>query len=46
MVKIKDKNHHLAIAIKENYAAGMKARDIWNYLRYLNRGLTIGYTDP
>ena len=28
MVKIKDKNHHLAIAIKENYAAGMKAKDI------------------
>ena len=30
MVKIKDKNHHLAIAIKENYAAGMKAKDIAN----------------
>ena len=28
MVKIKDKNHHLAITIKENYAAGMKAKDI------------------
>ena len=28
MVKIKDKNHHLAIAIKENYSAGMKAKDI------------------
>jgi len=30
MVKIKDKNHHLAIAIKENYSAGMKAKDIAN----------------
>ena len=28
MVKIKDKNHHLAIAIQENYSAGMKAKDI------------------
>ena len=28
MVKIKDKNHHSAIAIKENYSAGMKAKDI------------------
>ena len=28
MVKIKDKNHHLAIAIKENYMAGMKPKDI------------------
>lgn len=28
MVKIKDKNHHLAIAIKENYAAGMKPKEI------------------
>jgi len=27
MVKIKDKNHHLAIAIKENYSAGMKPKD-------------------
>ena len=30
MVKIKGKNHHLAIAIKENYSAGMKAKDITN----------------
>ena len=30
MVKIKDKNHHYAIAIKENYSAGMKAKDIAN----------------
>ena len=28
MVKIKDKNHHLEIAIKENYIAGMKPKDI------------------
>ena len=28
MVKIKDKDHHLAIAIKENYSAGMKPKDI------------------
>ena len=28
MVKIKDRNHLLAIAIKENYIAGMKPRDI------------------
>ena len=28
MVKIKDKNHHLAIVIKEDYSAGMKAKDI------------------
>ena len=28
MVKIKDNNHHLAIAIKKNYSAGMKAKDI------------------
>ena len=28
MVKIKDKNHHLAIAIKENYSSGMKPKDI------------------
>ena len=28
MVKIKDKKHHLAIAIKENFAAGMKPKDI------------------
>ena len=28
MAKIKDKKHHLAIAIKENFAAGMKPRDI------------------
>ena len=30
MVKIKDKNHHLAIAIKENYAHGMKPKEIAN----------------
>ena len=30
MVKIKDNNHHLAIAIKQNYSAGMKAKDIAN----------------
>ena len=30
MVKIKDNNHHLAIAIKQNYPAGMKAKDIAN----------------
>lgn len=30
MVKIIDKNHHLAIAIKENYNAGMKPIDIAN----------------
>ena len=46
MVKIKDKNHHLAIVIKENNTAGMKAKDICKLFRYLNRGLTIGYTDP
>ena len=28
MVKIKDKDHHLAIAIKENYAAGMRPKEI------------------
>ena len=28
MVKIKDKNHHLSISIKENYSAGMKLKDI------------------
>ena len=28
MVKIKDKKHHPAIAIKENFAAGMKPKDI------------------
>ena len=28
MVKIKDRNHHLAIAIKENYMARMKPKDI------------------
>ena len=28
MVKIKEKSNHLAIAIKENYKAGMKPRDI------------------
>ena len=28
MVKIKDKNHHLAIAIMENYAHGMKPKEI------------------
>ena len=28
MVKIKDKNHHLAITIKVNYAAGMKPKEI------------------
>ena len=36
MVKIKDKNHHLAIAIKENYAHGMKAKEIAN-LFYLSK---------
>ena len=30
MVKIKDKNHHLAIEIKENYAHGMKPKEIAN----------------
>ena len=30
MVKIKDKNHHLAIAIKETYAHGMKPKEIAN----------------
>ena len=30
MVKIKDKNHHLAIAINENYSAGIKAKNIAN----------------
>ena len=30
MVKIKDNNHHLAIAINQNYSAGMKAKDIDN----------------
>ena len=28
MAKIKDKNHHLENAIKENYKAGMKLKDI------------------
>ena len=28
MVKIKDKQHHLAIAIKENFAHGMKPKEI------------------
>ena len=28
MVKIKDKNHHLAIAIQENFAHGMKPKEI------------------
>ena len=28
MLKIKDRNHHLAIAIKENYMAEMKSKDI------------------
>ena len=27
MVKIKDKNHHLFIAIKENYAHGIKPKE-------------------
>ena len=30
MVKIKDKYHHLSIAIKENYANGMKPKEISN----------------
>ena len=30
MVKIKDNNHYLAIAIKQKYSAGMKAKDIAN----------------
>ena len=30
MVKIKDKHHHLAIEIKENYAQGMKLKEIAN----------------
>ena len=30
MVKIKDNNHHLVIAIKQNYSARMKAKDIAN----------------
>ena len=30
MIKIKDKNHHLAIEIKENYAHGMKPKEIAN----------------
>ena len=30
MVKIKDKNHHLAIAIKEIYSHGMKPKEIAN----------------
>ena len=37
MVKIKDKNNHLAIAIKENYSAGMKAKDIANLFGISNR---------
>ena len=28
MVKIKDKNHHLANAIKENFSDSMKPKDI------------------
>ena len=28
MVKIKDKEHHLAIVIEENYSAGMRPKDI------------------
>ena len=28
MIKIKDKQHHLAIAIKENFAHGMKPNEI------------------
>ena len=28
MVKIKDKQHHLTIAIKENFAHGMKPKEI------------------
>ena len=30
MLKIKDKHHHLAIEIKENYAQGMKLKEIAN----------------
>ena len=30
MTKIKDKNHHLAIAIKENYSHRMKPKEIIN----------------
>ena len=30
MVKIKDKNHHLAIVIKENYSHGMNPKEIAN----------------
>ena len=36
MVKIKDRNHHLAIAIKENYMTIMKPKDIAN-LFYLSK---------
>ena len=38
MVKIKDNNHHLAIAIKQNYSAGMKAKDIANLFNISKRG--------
>ena len=30
MLKIKGKNHHLAIVIKENYTHGMKQKEIEN----------------
>ena len=30
MIKIKDEQHHLAIAIKENYAQRMKPKEIEN----------------
>ena len=36
MVKIKDKQHHLEIAIKENFAHGMKPKEIAD-LFYLSK---------
>ena len=33
MVKIKDKNHHLTIAIRENYVHGMKPKEIANLFK-------------
>ena len=44
MVKIKGKNHHLAIAIKENYEHGMKPKEIANLFHlYQNKELITGF---
>ena len=37
MVKIKDRKHHLAIAIKENFAQGMKPKEIADLFHILKQ---------